>query len=128
MAALRDCRVRGRARTPRGSPACRSGRSRFRSPFGERPRPWPKPTGYSPGMDITNPQVEEYTRGLLGRLDEPVLLEMEAHADTIDFPAVGRLVGPLLELLARGIGARRVFELGSGFGYSAYWFARAVGS
>jgi len=79
-------------------------------------------------MDITNPQVEEYTRGLLGRLDEPVLLEMEAHADTIDFPAVGRLVGPLLELLARGIGARRVFELGSGFGYSAYWFARAVGS
>jgi caffeoyl-CoA O-methyltransferase len=23
--------------------------------------------------------------------------------------------------------ARRVFELGSGFGYSAYWFARAVG-
>src|SRR5205823_1500841 len=32
------------------------------------------------------------------------------------------------ELLARGIGARRVFELGSGFGYSAYWFCRAVGS
>lgn len=32
-----------------------------------------------------------------------------------------------LELLARSIGARRVFELGSGFGYSAYWFARAVG-
>jgi predicted O-methyltransferase YrrM len=25
------------------------------------------------------------------------------------------------------IGARRVIELGSGFGYSAYWFARAVG-
>lgn len=23
--------------------------------------------------------------------------------------------------------ARRIFELGSGFGYSAYWFARAVG-
>jgi len=29
--------------------------------------------------------------------------------------------------LARSIGARRVMELGSGFGYSAYWFARAVG-
>ena len=25
------------------------------------------------------------------------------------------------------MGAKRVFELGSGFGYSAYWFARAVG-
>jgi caffeoyl-CoA O-methyltransferase len=34
----------------------------------------------------------------------------------------------VLELLARGIGARRVFELGSGFGYSGYWFSRAVGS
>jgi caffeoyl-CoA O-methyltransferase len=33
-----------------------------------------------------------------------------------------------LEILARAIGARRVFELGSGFGYSAYWFARAVGA
>lgn len=40
---------------------------------------------------------------------------------------VGRTVGVVLEILARGIGARRVFELGSGFGYSAYWFARAVG-
>ena len=40
---------------------------------------------------------------------------------------VGRVVGVTIELLARSIGARRVFELGSGFGYSAYWFARAVG-
>src|SRR5690606_41856955 len=31
-------------------------------------------------------------------------------------------------LLARAIGAKRVFELGSGFGYSALFFARAVGS
>ena len=31
-------------------------------------------------------------------------------------------------MLARAIGARRVFELGSGFGYSAYWFARATGA
>jgi len=26
------------------------------------------------------------------------------------------------------INAERVFEFGSGYGYSAYWFARAVGS
>jgi predicted O-methyltransferase YrrM len=40
---------------------------------------------------------------------------------------VGRLVGVTMELLARAVQARRVLELGSGFGYSAYWFARAVG-
>ena len=32
-----------------------------------------------------------------------------------------------VELAARLIGARRVVEMGSGYGYSAYWFARAVG-
>ena len=78
-------------------------------------------------MEVVNPQVERYLRSLLARYDDPVLLEMEAEAERRRFPAVGRLVGVSLELLARGIGARRVFELGSGFGYSAYWFARAVG-
>lgn len=74
-----------------------------------------------------NPQVEAYMRSLLDRYDEPVLLEMEAEGHERGFPIVGRVVGVTLELLARSIGARRVFELGSGFGYSAYWFARAVG-
>jgi caffeoyl-CoA O-methyltransferase len=37
------------------------------------------------------------------------------------------MVGVVLELLARSIGARKVFELGSGYGYSGYWFSRAVG-
>jgi predicted O-methyltransferase YrrM len=78
-------------------------------------------------MDIVDPQVEAYMRSLLARYDEPVLLEMEAEAERRGFPAVGRIVGVTLEVLARSIGARRVFELGSGFGYSAYWFARAVG-
>jgi predicted O-methyltransferase YrrM len=31
-------------------------------------------------------------------------------------------------VLARSISARRIFEMGSGFGYSAYWFARATGA
>jgi predicted O-methyltransferase YrrM len=78
-------------------------------------------------VDIVNPQVEEYMRSLAARHDEPVLLEMEAEAKERDFPIVGRLVGVTLEILARGIGARRVFEMGSGYGYSAYWFSRAVG-
>ena len=78
-------------------------------------------------MDIVDPRVEDYMRGLLARHDEPVLLEMEAEARERDFPIVGRAVGVTLELLSRAVGARRVFELGSGFGYSAYWFALAVG-
>ena len=78
-------------------------------------------------MDIVDPRVETYMRGLLARHDEPALLEMEAEAEATDFPIVDRLVGVTVEVLARGIGARRVFELGSGYGYSAYWFARAVG-
>jgi caffeoyl-CoA O-methyltransferase len=78
-------------------------------------------------MDIVNPQIEGYMLSLLDRYDDPVLAEMEDEAERRGFPAVGRVVGVTLEVLARSIGARRVFELGSGFGYSAYWFARAVG-
>jgi len=58
---------------------------------------------------------------------DPVLDEMERRAEAAGFPIVGRAVGRFLELQARMIGARRVVELGSGFGYSAYWFSRAVG-
>jgi predicted O-methyltransferase YrrM len=78
-------------------------------------------------VDIVDPRVEDYMRSLLVRYDEPVLLEMEAEGKERQFPIIGRLVGVMVELLARSVGASRVFELGSGFGYSAYWFARAVG-
>jgi predicted O-methyltransferase YrrM len=78
-------------------------------------------------MNAVMPEVEAYMRSLLDRYDEPVLLEMEREGTERRFPIIGRLVGVTVELLARSVGARRVFELGSGFGYSAYWFARAVG-
>jgi predicted O-methyltransferase YrrM len=78
-------------------------------------------------VDIVEPRVEEYMRSLLERHDDPVLLEMERVAAERNFPIVNRIVGVTLETLARSIGAQRVFELGSGYGYSAYWFARAVG-
>jgi caffeoyl-CoA O-methyltransferase len=78
-------------------------------------------------MDIVNPEVETYMASLQTRHDEPVLLEMEKEGRERNFPIVGRNVGVTLEVLARSINARRVMELGSGFGYSAYWFARAVG-
>ena len=78
-------------------------------------------------MDIVDPRVEDYMRSLLTRYDEPVLLEMEAEGKESGFPIIGRLVGVTVELLARSVGAERVFELGSGFGYSAYWFSKALG-
>ena len=56
----------------------------------------------------------------------PELLAMEAYARERDFPIIGPVVGHLCYQVARMIGARRVFELGSGFGYSTAFFARAV--
>src|SRR6266511_2179699 len=72
--------------------------------------------------------VEAYLTDLARAEHDPtVLVEMEARAAEHGFPIVGRATGRYLELAARSIGARRVMELGSGYGYSAYWFARAVG-
>jgi predicted O-methyltransferase YrrM len=77
-------------------------------------------------VDIVNPDVERYMRDLLAGEHE-IAEEMESAARERDFPIVDRLVGVTLEVLARSIGAKRVLEMGSGYGYSAYWFARAVG-
>lgn len=78
-------------------------------------------------MDIVHPAVDRYLKELASGDDEPVLMEMEKLADDNGFPIVGRLCGNVLELLARSIGAKRIFEMGSGYGYSAYWFSRATG-
>ena len=54
------------------------------------------------------------------------LQEMEAYAAKHDFPIIGPVCGYYCYQLARMIGARSIFELGSGFGYSTAWFAKAV--
>ncbi len=59
--------------------------------------------------------------------DDAVLTEMEELAKEQSIPIVGRQVGSLLYQLAMMINAKRIFELGSAFGYSAYWFAKAIG-
>ena len=51
---------------------------------------------------------------------------MEAYAEKTDFPIIGPASGYLCYQAARMVGARRIFELGSGYGYSTAWFARAV--
>lgn len=77
-------------------------------------------------MDIIDSEVDRYLHDLANPRD-PILREMELLAAERDFPIIGPQVGRLLHLLAVATGSRRVLELGSGFGYSAYWFARAVG-
>jgi predicted O-methyltransferase YrrM len=79
-------------------------------------------------LSPVHPAIEVYMRGLLSPTDHEVLTDMEALAATNNFPIVGRLVGVFLETMAKSINAQRVFEFGSGYGYSAYWFAKAVGA
>jgi len=74
-----------------------------------------------------DPAIENYMRDLLSETDHPVLTEMEEQAQQRSFPIIGRLVGVSIETLAKTVNAKRVFEFGSGYGYSAYWFAKAVG-
>jgi caffeoyl-CoA O-methyltransferase len=63
----------------------------------------------------------------LAESHDTLLREMESLAAETRFPIVGNQVGRLLYVLTASSGARRIIELGSGFGYSAYWFARAMG-
>jgi len=78
-------------------------------------------------MDIVNPKLEEWLHDLQQSKD-PVLVDMEARAKKENFPIIGPLVGRFVYQMASTIGARDIFEMGSGFGYSTWWFAQAVGS
>lgn len=77
-------------------------------------------------MNIVHPRIEEFLLGLTPKRDR-ILAEMEALGESRGFPIVGPLVGRFLYALVKAARARRVLEMGSGFGYSAYWFAMAVG-
>lgn len=76
-------------------------------------------------MTAVSDQVARYLTALVPPRP-PQLEEMEAHAAATDFPIIGPAAGQFCYVLARTMGARRVFEMGSGFGYSTAWFARAV--
>ncbi len=77
-------------------------------------------------MELINSHVEGYLAEIIPDRDD-VLTEMEALAEKRDFPIIGPLVGRLIYMLTKSTGARRIFEMGSGFGYSAYWFGKAIG-
>src|SRR5262252_331976 len=75
---------------------------------------------------LVAPELDQYIRDLVPARPG-VIAEMEAYAKEHDVPIVGPAVGTLLEILARSIGASRVFEMGSAIGYSTAFFAHAVG-
>jgi predicted O-methyltransferase YrrM len=75
---------------------------------------------------ITEPPVEDYLYEMLPPRDE-VLTEMEALAAEKKIPIIGPAVGRVLAQLAMISGAKTVFEMGSAIGYSAIWWARAIG-
>ena len=70
-------------------------------------------------------QINAYLEKLVpGR--PPELLAMEEYARQVNFPIIGPVCGYLCYQVARMVGARTVFEMGSGYGYSTAWFARAI--
>lgn len=75
--------------------------------------------------DLFSPQLVDYLTEL-AKHGDPVLERLEKQASESHFPIVGPPAGQFCYLVARMIGARRIFELGSGFGYSTIWFAKAV--
>lgn len=88
---------------------------------------------------LVSDDIQAYIDRLVRRpvTGNSVLEEMEKRAQgrpaeggkpaTGRFPIIGAEVGAILEILAFSRGAKRVFEVGSGFGYSAFFFARGVG-
>ncbi|MGH9471053.1 MAG: O-methyltransferase [Terriglobia bacterium] len=76
--------------------------------------------------NILEARTEQYINSLLPARDA-LLREMERYAAKHQVPIVGPACARVLYQLAKSIGARRVFELGSAIGYSTLWFARAMG-
>ncbi len=76
-------------------------------------------------LNILHPSIDNYLLDIIPERDE-VLAEMEEHARENRFPIVGPLVGRVLHQLVLLTNPTRIFEMGSGFGYSAYWMAKAL--
>lgn len=75
--------------------------------------------------EINYDVLQAYLTTLVPQRD-PELQAMERYADEHDFPILGPVSGYYCYQLAILLKARSVFEMGSGYGYSTAWFARAV--
>ena len=75
--------------------------------------------------DLTYPKVQEYLSSLVPPR-EPEMRVMERYAARTGFPIIGPAAGYACYQIGRMVNARSVFEMGSGYGYSTAWFAKAV--
>jgi caffeoyl-CoA O-methyltransferase len=69
--------------------------------------------------------AQRYLRAT-GPTHDEIQSEMAAHAKEEGFPIIGPDAGGLLRVLTATTQAESVFEFGSGFGYSAYWFLQGM--
>lgn len=74
---------------------------------------------------IINPKIEDYLNNLHPKYGE-IQTEMENFGKSVNFPIIGPLAGKILYQYAKIIDAKKILELGSGFGYSAYWFSMGI--
>lgn len=74
---------------------------------------------------LTYIATQEYLTSLVPPREKE-MQEMEAYAEKNNFPIIGATCGYFCYQLARMINAKAIFELGSGYGYSTAWFAKAL--
>ncbi len=74
---------------------------------------------------LTYSRTQEFLTSLVPPREEE-MQKMEKYAEETDFPIIGAAAGYYCYQVARMIKAKSVFEMGSGYGYSTAWFAKAV--
>lgn len=72
-----------------------------------------------------NSSIDQYLLNVLPQRDD-LMSRMEQYGLERGFPFVGPLAGNLLAMLASSINAKRIIDLGSGFGFSALHMARVI--
>ena len=74
---------------------------------------------------LTYSAIQQYLIDLVPAREQE-MQEMEKYAVKTEFPIIGPAAGYICYQIARMIRAISVFEMGSGYGYSTAWFAKAV--
>ena len=77
-------------------------------------------------MSMILPDDIEELLALANPEPDDTLEAMDEHGRERDFPTVGPDVGRFFRFLATTVAAERVFEFGSGFGYSGAWWLDAL--
>lgn len=74
---------------------------------------------------LYSPELLPYLDGLVPT--RPAEMQrMEAYAKDHGFPIIGPASGYFCYLIAKMVNAKKIFELGSGYGYSTAWFCKAI--